>query len=417
MSEIDKRKLYFGSCIALIATSVSFAVRGDIMGDFETVFSLTKENVGWISGAAFWGFGLSILFGGPLCDILGLRNIIRLAALGHIGGTLLTIFATNYSMLFAATLIIGIGNGLVEASINPLVATIYSDQKTKKLTQLHAWFPGGVMIGGVLCFALTKAGLGMGSDYGWQIKMLLVMIPAIVYMILMWNLKFPETESSSAGIPLSEMLSECFRRPIFWIIFICMWLTASTELGPGQWMTNIFNDLMPELAGAGILLLVWGNGLMYVLRQFGAGFIHEKFTPVSLIACTAPMAAAGLWLFSVAESPIVWVLASAMLYVGVCFWWPTMLGIASERTPRTGVLGLAIIGAAGSISTAVSGPVMGAINDNFGADRVLPIWASLPVVITIIFAVIYFIDKAKGGYKVEKIDGAASPDEAPGSDL
>ncbi len=417
MSEIHKGKLFFGSCIALIATSVSFAVRGDIMGDFETVFSLTKENVGWISGAAFWGFGLSILFGGSLCDVLGLRNIIRLAALSHIGGTLLTIFATDFTTLFIATLIIGIANGLVEASINPLIATIYSDQKTKKLTQLHAWFPGGVMIGGILCFIMSEAGLKMGSEHGWQIKMLLVMIPALVYLVLMWNQKYPETEGSTAGVPLTEMLGECFRRPIFWVIFICMWLTASTELGPGQWMTNIFNDLMPDLAGAGILLLVWGNGLMYVLRQFGAGFIHKRFTPISLIACTAPLAAAGLWLFSVAESPFVWILASAMLYVGVCFWWPTMLGITSERAPRTGVVGLAIIGAAGSISTAVSGPVMGAINDKFGAERVLPIWASLPVVLAVIFALIYFSDKAKGGYKVEKIGDGAPAEQAPGTDL
>ena len=112
------------------------------------MFQLNDTQLGWIGGAAFWGFGLSILLGGPLCDLLGMGNIMRLAALGHIGGTLLTMFAPNFSVLFIATVIIGTANGLVEAAINPLVATIYSDQKTAKLTHLHAWFPGGIVIGG-----------------------------------------------------------------------------------------------------------------------------------------------------------------------------------------------------------------------------------------------------------------------------
>jgi len=69
-SPTSTKLLFRASCIALIATAMSFAIRGDIMGDFEHVFSLNKTQVGWISGAAFWGFGLSILFGGPLCDAL-----------------------------------------------------------------------------------------------------------------------------------------------------------------------------------------------------------------------------------------------------------------------------------------------------------------------------------------------------------
>ena len=60
---MDAARLFRSSCVALIATAMSFAIRGDIMGDFETVFSLTATEVGWIAGAAFWGFGVSILFG------------------------------------------------------------------------------------------------------------------------------------------------------------------------------------------------------------------------------------------------------------------------------------------------------------------------------------------------------------------
>src|SRR6186997_1268472 len=131
-------RLFRASCIALIATAMSFAIRGDIMGDFERLFSLTKTDVGWIAGAAFWGFGFSILLGGPLCDLLGMGVLLRFAAIGHIGGAIATIFAPNFTVLFAATLVIGIANGLVEAAINPLIATIYAEDKTRRLVALHA---------------------------------------------------------------------------------------------------------------------------------------------------------------------------------------------------------------------------------------------------------------------------------------
>jgi MFS family permease len=395
---MQQSRLFKASCIALIATAMSFAIRGDIMGDFERVFLLDKTQVGWISGAAFWGFGLSILFGGPLCDILGMGTLLRLAALGHIGGTLLTLVAPNFTALFAATVIIGIANGLVEAAVNPLVTTIYAKDKTAKLTALHAWFPGGIVIGGVLCFVFTQIGLS------WQAKMLLMLIPSAVYAFLFFGAQFPATEREAAGVPFGQMFSEALR-PLFLLIFLCMWLTAATELGPGQWVANIFNDVMHSDAKAGILLLVWINGIMYAFRQF-FGDISHRVSPVLLIATTALLAAAGLFLFGKASTPPMAFLAAALLAMGTAFWWPTMLGITSERFPKTGALGLAVIGAAGSFSTALAGPVMGWINDKYGAASVLPTWAILPVVLCVIFALIHVADKAKGGYRVEQITAA-----------
>jgi MFS family permease len=395
---MQQSRLFKASCIALIATAMSFAIRGDIMGDFERVFLLDKTQVGWISGAAFWGFGLSILFGGPLCDILGMGTLLRLAALGHIGGTILTLFAPNFTSLFLATVIIGTANGLVEAAVNPLVTTIYAKDKTAKLTALHAWFPGGIVIGGVLCFLFTTIGLG------WQAKMLLMLIPSVIYAFLFFGASFPATEREAAGVPFGQMFSEAFR-PLFLLIFICMWLTAATELGPGQWVANIFNDVMHSDAKTGILLLVWINGIMYAFRQF-FGDISHRVSPVLLIATTALLAAAGLFLFGQATTPPMAFLAAALLAMGTAFWWPTMLGITSELFPKTGALGLAIIGAAGSFSTALAGPVMGWINDTYGAAHVLPIWAMLPVVLCVIFALIHVADKARGGYRVEQITAA-----------
>jgi MFS family permease len=397
-SSVDNRQatqLFRASCIALIATAMSFAIRGDIMGDFESVFSLTKTEVGWIAGAAFWGFGLSILLGGPLCDLLGMSTLARLAAAGHIGGTLLTIAAPNFTLLFVATLVIGIANGLVEAFVNPLVTTLYSKEKTSKLVALHAWFPGGIVIGGLLAYALTQVGLG------WQAKMLLPLVPSVIYTWLFLGKSFPPTESAAAGVSLGGMFGE-LGRPLFLLVWLCMWLTAATELGPGQWYANIFNEVVQSDTQAGIILLVWVNGIMYAMRQFFGGIPH-KMSPTLLIVSTAPIAAAGLYLFGQTTTGLMWFVAAALLAIGTAFWWPTMLGMTSERFPAGGALLLAIIGASGSFSTAIAGPVMGWINDVYGARAVLPLWAMLPATLFVIFSVIYLSDKAKGGYRVEAI--------------
>lgn len=392
---MNKQRLFTASCIALIATAMSFAIRGDIMGDFESIFQLNKTDVGWIAGAAFWGFGLSIFIGGPLCDVLGMGTIMRLAAAGHIGGTLLTIVAPNFEVLFLATVIIGIANGLVEAAVNPLIATIYDTEKTARLTALHAWFPGGIVIGGVLAYLFTQIGLG------WQAKMLLMLVPSVIYTFLFIGQRFPPTERVAAGVSFGDMFREALR-PLFLIIWVAMMLTAATELGPGQWYANVFNEVMSSATQAGILVLVWVNGIMYLMRQFAGGISH-RVSPVGLIGVTAIPAAAGLYLFSLAQSPVAAFAAAGLLAIGTAFWWPTMLGITSERFPRAGALGLAIIGGTGSFATAIAGPVMGHLNDIYGPREMLAIWAVLPVALIAIFGLIYLRDKSVGGYRVEKI--------------
>ena len=389
-------RLFRASCIALVATAMSFAIRGDIMGDFERVFGLTATEVGWISGAAFWGFGLSILFGGPLVDTLGMRNLSRLAAAGHVAGALLTILAPNFTVLFLATLLVGIANGLVEAFVNPLIATVYHDDKTSRLVALHAWFPGGIVIGGLLAYAFTQVGLG------WQAKMLMLLVPSFVYMLMFGREHFPPTESAAAGVSFAGMAAE-IRRPLFLLVWVCMWLTAATELGPGQWYANIFNEVMQSGTQAGIILLVWVNGIMYVMRQF-FGHIPHRVSPPLLIATTAPIAALGLYLFGQTTTAPMWFVAAALLAIGTAFWWPSMLGITSERFPRGGPLLLAIIGASGAVSTALAGPVMGWINDTYGASAVLPIWSILPASLTVIFLLMYLTDRSKGGYRIERLE-------------
>jgi MFS family permease len=387
-------RLFLASCIALIATAMSFAIRGDIMGDFEVQLALSKTQLGWISGAAFWGFGSSILFGGALCDLLGVGRLLKAAAVGHIVGVLLTVFAGNFLDLFGATVVIGIANGLVEAAINPLIPTLYPDRKTSKLIALHAWFPGGIVLGGVLAFALTQWGIG------WRPKMLLILVPTVIYALMFFGQSFPVTERQSSVVSLGGMLRP-LSSPLFAVLFLSMWLTAATELGPGQWVSNIFNDVMQNTTQAGVLVLVWINGIVWLLRQFGSP-LARRFTPFSLIACTAPLAASGLWLFGQAQSTGVAFAAAGLLATGTAFWWPTMLGITAERFPAGGALALGLMGSAGSFATALAGPVMGWINENYGAGRVLPFWAALPVAVGVVFTAILWIELAYGGHRTPR---------------
>jgi fucose permease len=250
----------------------------------------------------------------------------------------------------------------------------------------------------VLSFLLTQAGAG------WQAKMLLLLVPSAAYALLFFGQPFPATERAAAGVPFGDMFREMLR-PLFVVVWLCMWLTAATELGPGQWMSNIFNDVMQSSAQAGILVLVWVNGIMYLMRQFLGGAAH-RVSPIALIASTAVAAAAGLFLFGMARTPFTAFAAAALFAAGTAFWWPTMLGITSERFPRGGALLLAVIGATGAVSTAIAGPVMGWINERYGADRVLSIWAVLPAALVVIFAGMYLRDRLAGGYRVERISAA-----------
>ena len=257
---MNRDRLFLGSCFSLIATSVGFAVIGAIMGPLKAQFALSNEEVGYIGGAAIWGFTISIFVLGPLVDVLGMKNLMRLAMLSHIGGAIIMIAATGdaaFWMLFSGALILAIGNGTVEAVCNPLVATMYPDQKTKKLNQFHVWFPGGILIGGVTCYLLDKVGIN-----DWRIKVALIMVPTVVYAILFTGQKFPATERVQSGVTFGEMVRSALGRPLFIILLLCMCITASLELGPGRWVPAVLT------AGgiAGILVLAYINGLMAILR-------------------------------------------------------------------------------------------------------------------------------------------------------
>jgi MFS family permease len=421
---MNTRRLFVASCLALLTTSMVFSIRGDIVDALTLDFHITKEQMGAILSPAFWGFTLSIIIGGSLVDWLGMRNLLLTSSLGYVAGVLVIIFAprptgpvdsifgnTGTTILYAGMLALGLCQGLVEAVINPLIATIYSNDKTSKLNMLHAWWPGGLVVGGLIAFALTKAlGLdapGLGPEAatrGWQIKLAVVIVPAVLFGIMILGQKFPATERISAGVSTGEMFREMFR-PMFLLWFVCMWLTAATELGPAQWVSSVMSQVAHM---QGVLILVYLSGIMFFLRFF-AGPLAHRLSPLGLLTLCAILSALGLFALSHADTPALAFGAATIFGVGVSYFWPTMLGVTSERFPRGGPLLLAIVGGAGMLSAAFILPIMGRWYDQYGAAAAFRYVAILPVVLTFVFGGLYLYYRARGGYKAVAIGAQPTP--------
>jgi MFS family permease len=353
---MNPNRLFTASCLALIVTAMSFALRGGATGDWMTQFNLTNEQVGWVNGTAFWGFTLAMVFGGPLVDSLGFKRILGIAFFGHIAGVLLTIFAWDFWSLFTGTLLFGIANGSVEAACNPLVATLYPKNQTTKLNHFHVWFPGGIVIGGLIAFLFGKLGLG------WQAQFAVMLLPAIVYGFLFFGQSLPQTERVQRGESTGSMFAACVA-PGFLLMVGCMLLTAATELGSGQWIPNILSH-----AGvSGILVLVWINGIMAVGRMFAGPFVH-KLSPSGMLVMSAVLSTLGLYAMSHASGNMLFAAATIFAF-GVCFFWPTMVGYVAENYPKTGALGMAIIGGAGMLSVSFVLPIIGKWYDQGIAAR------------------------------------------------
>jgi fucose permease len=421
---MNTRRLFVASCLALVTTSMVFSIRGDIQQALTTDFHLTNEQMGAILSPAFWGFTLSIIIGGSLVDWLGMRNLLLTSSLGYIAGVLAIIFAprptgpvdsifgnTSTTILYAGMLALGLCQGLVEAVINPLIATIYSNDKTSKLNMLHAWWPGGLVVGGLIAYALTKV-LGLdapglsaeAATRGWQIKFAVLLVPAALFGLMILGQKFPATERVAAGVPTNEMLREMLR-PMFILWFVCMWLTAATELGPAQWVSTVMSQVAHM---QGVLILVYTSGIMFVLRFF-AGPLAHRLSPMGLLTFCSILSAIGLFALSNATTPVLAFGAATIFGVGVSYFWPTMLGVTSERFPRGGPVLMAIVGGAGMLSAALIQPIIGRWYDQYGAAAAFRYVAILPVVLTFVFGSLYLYYRARGGYKAVAISAQPAP--------
>ena len=347
-------RLFLGSCVALIATSVAFATIGAIMFDLKGEFVLNNAQVGWIGGAAIWGFAVSQVFFAPFCDTLGMRFLVRMAFVGHLAGALILILATGFWTLFAGALIIAMANGLVEAACNPLVAALYPENKTVKLNQFHVWFPGGIVLGGLAAWGLDAVGVP-----SWQVKVALIVIPTAAYGLLLLGQRFPVTEGVRSGVSMGQMFGATLMTPLMLLMLLCMAMTASLELGPNRWLPAVL-----EAGGMlGILVLVYINGIMAALRLCAGPVVH-RLSPTGILLASAVLSGAGLLWLSYGGSAATVIAAATVFAVGVCYFWPTMLGFVSERIPRSGALGLGLMGTVGmAVVGLVTSPLMGEIAD------------------------------------------------------
>ena len=360
---INRKRLFLGSNFALISTSVTFAIIGAIMGPLKEIFVLTNAEVGWIGGAALWGFSITIFIFGPLCDVLGMKLLLRLAFLGHLTGVLIMIFANGFTFLFIGALVLAMANGLVEAAANPLVATLFPENKTEMLNKFHVWFPGGIVIGGLISFGLDSINIT-----SYQIKLLVILIPTLIYGMLFFKQDFPATERVQSGLSGMDMIKATLLRPLFWVLVIAMMMTASVELGPNRWIPAVL-----EAAGIpGILVLVWINLLMAIMR-YKAGAVVHKLSPTGILMVAAIVSGIGLYWLSYTETLTMAIMAGTVFALGVSYFWPTMLGVTSERIPKGGAMALALVGGVGTIIVGlVTSPMMGSVADNYLHEKLQP---------------------------------------------
>lgn len=350
MSKIQTTKLFWSSCLALLVTSLSFGIRAGMMNQLGIDFQLNATQLGTITATAFWGFPLAIVIGGFIVDIIGMKRLLVLAFLFHLSGIILTIYAQGYWTLFFSTLLIGIANGLVEAACNPLVATLYPDNKTTRLNHFHLWFPGGIVIGTLLVTFFTQIGLG------WKIQVAMMLIPTLIYGYLFSKLDFPVTERVSSGYSSKDMYKAVVS-PLFIFMFICMFGTAITELFTGQWI----GLLLKNVTSNAILLLTLTTGIMVIGRGFAEPVV-KKLAPQGVLLLSAIFAATGLYLLSTLTGNAIF-FAAVIFGIGVCYFWPTMIGFVAENIPQSGALGLNLMGGAGMFAVSIYTIFMGSFYD------------------------------------------------------
>jgi len=354
---INHNRLFYGSCLALLTTAFAFTVIAGIAFSVKSEFVLTNAQLGVFTGVFFIGFTISQAIFSPLCDIIGMRWIVRGAFITHVAGAILIMISQGYTVAVAGSLCAGLGAGLVEAGCNPLIAALYPDNKTSKLNHFHMWFPYGNLIAAIL-LTLVFAQLGAG----WRSQLLLVLIPALGYGVMMFTAPFPQTEGVEAGVSVGESFKALFA-PIMLIMLPLMLMTASMELPPSSWVPSVLT------AGGINGLLVFGFvfGIMGTLRLL-AGPVVKALTPTGILFGGAILATLGLYLFSMAESTLMAFLTAAIWAVGIAYFWPTMLGYVSERNPKSGALGLGVMGAVGMLASFFVTPWLGGIADDRGHD-------------------------------------------------
>ena len=339
---VNRSRLFLAACISLVVTAMTFAIRAGILTELSETFTLTETELGWVNSMAFLGFPIAMIIGGLLYNEIGPKLMMYAAFICHVLGLVLTITAGGFYGLLISTLFIGLANGCVEAACNPLVADMYHDNQTTMLNKFHVWFPGGIVIGSLAARFM--------EGINWQYQIAVMLIPTVIYGFMVFTSKFPKIEHIESN---TDKNVKGLLNPLFFFIAICMTLTATSEFGTTQWVDRILGK-----AGAHpMLILALVTGVMAAGRYFAGGLVH-RLNPSGVLWISAMITTLGIYMLSISTGNMVYV--SAVLFaVGICYFWPTMIGFTAENIPKSGALGMSLVGGAGMFAMVIWNPIIG----------------------------------------------------------
>lgn len=395
---INANRLFLASCFALITTAFSFSIRAGILTQLGTELNLDPVQLGFINQMWFLGFPISMILGGIFYAKIGPKLIMQVAFVAHTIGILTTIYASSYGVLLFSTLLIGVGNGCTEAACNPMIADSYSGNEFhSKLNRFHMWFPGGIVLGSLISKFMTD------SQFHWQAQIWVILIPTILYAILFWGQAFPKPKNNEDSTldNFKAMLN-----PLYIFMACCMALTAITEFGPQQWV----GPILAKAGASPMLILALVTGLMAVGRYFG-GPLVAKLDTVGVLLGGAIFGVIGIYLLSTLSGSALY-FAAFIYAIGICYFWPNMLGFVGQHLPKTGALGLSIMGGIGMFSSSIFQPIIGSwikghkaaaeaggltgdAADLAAGQQTLGNIVTFPAILVVAFAILYYVMKKR----------------------
>jgi len=369
----NNRALFIASFLTLIAAGVGFGVRTGILREWGGQYGFTNYELGIITGQGLVGFGIVILLASLITDRVGYKTVLLGAFVLHVISAVITLAAgpvyqsagkeATFWCLLAGMFLFSVANGLCEAVINPLVATLYPKQKTHYLNILHAGWPGGLILGGLLglCIVGKEAKI---ATLPWEVSWGLFLVPTLIYGLIVLKEKFPVSEARAAGVSYGEMLKN-FASPLLLALLLLHACVGYVELGTDSWITSITN----AITGQGFLLFIYASAIMFVLRFF-AGPIVERINPLGLLLASSVIGCIGLYLISTSNSTGMAWMAVGIYGIGKTFLWPTMLGVVGERFPRGGAITMGAMGGIGMLSAGLlGGPGIGYKQDYYASSE------------------------------------------------
>ena len=368
----NAQRLLWAGFMAILAAGVGFSIRAGILTQWATEYGFTMTELGAITGGGLTGFGIIILAGSFIADAVGYGKLMWLAFITHVISAVLTLAAgaafesggkdAAFQCLYWGMFLFAIGNGICEAVVNPLVASLFQEKKTHYLNILHAGWPGGLIVGGLASYFMNPDG---AEPISWQIQISLFMVPVILYGLMIIGQSFPKSEAGEAGVSYGVMFSQ-LAAPLMLVLLVVHAMVGYVELGTDSWIGKITGSIMGS-PQKGLLLFVYTSGLMFALRFF-AGPIVERISSLGLLLVSAVLGFIGLQLLGAATTGIMCVVAATVYACGKTFLWPTMLGVVSERFPKGGAITIGAIGGAGMLSAGLlGGPGIGFQQDSYAS--------------------------------------------------